>query len=73
MFPRLILVVLLLVFAIVGCSHDKLPAKKEQKSDQSVDVGNPNEPLQIRGLKGAKELKKDIEAQQKEQGKDLDQ
>jgi hypothetical protein len=76
-----ILGILLLIFAltVLSCHSDskqKTTQKKNlttEKKKDPVDLGDPSEPLEIRALKGAEQVKKDADKKREEEKRILEQ
>ena len=67
---RLLLLFALLSLLVAGCGVEKKSKapepKKEVKQSQPVDLSDNSAPLEVRALQGAKEVKKRIDDQRKE-------
>ncbi len=56
---------------IFGCGKNPEAEEKNKVQKEVEDLGDPNAPLEIRALQGAKQVKTDIEKKQKEEQKIL--
>jgi hypothetical protein len=76
LFGILILIVGLTLLSCHGDSKQKTIQNKEpatEKKKDAVDLGDPSEPLEIRALKGAEQVKKDADKRREEEKKILEQ
>jgi predicted Holliday junction resolvase-like endonuclease len=68
------LILVILCIALVGCKSERNPAKTQEEVAAEAlpeNIGDKTAPVEIKALKGAKEVKKRIDAQRKEDSKVL--
>jgi len=70
---RLLPLLLTGLLLIPGCGKNPEAQEKKKIEKEVKDLGDPNAPLEIRALQGAKQVKKDIEEKQKEEKKTLEE
>jgi len=58
---------------ISGCGKNPEAEEKKKVQKEVEDLGDPNAPLEIRALQGAKQVKTDFEEKQKEEQKILEE
>jgi hypothetical protein len=67
-------VLILLCISLVSCKSDKKPEKTQEEVAAEAlpeNIGDKTAPTQIKALRGAKEVKKRIDAQRQEDSKVL--
>ena len=70
---RVLLLLLAGVLLIPGCRNSPEAEEKKKIEKEVKDLGDPNAPIEIRALQGAKQVKKDFEEKQKEEKKILEE